>query len=95
MAPSRLSAGRSPLAADTPVEVEDRQIEAWRRMSPAEKAALVASLTNATFTLARAGLRQRHPNASEREIFLRLAVLTLGPELAHQAYPDARDLTGS
>jgi hypothetical protein len=84
---------RRPLADDTPVEVEDLQIEAWRRMSPAEKAALVTSLTNATFTLARAGVRQRHPNASEREVFLRLAILTLGPDLAQRAYPAARALT--
>ena len=82
-----------PLAADTPAEVEARQVEAWRRMSPAEKAAIVAGLTNATFVLARAGLRQRHPNASERELFLRLAILTLGPELARRAYPDAHSLT--
>jgi hypothetical protein len=85
--------GRSPLAGDTPVEVEDRQIEAWRRMSPAEKASLVTGLTNATFELARAGLRDRYPGASERELFLRLAILTLGPDLAERAYPDARPLS--
>jgi hypothetical protein len=80
------------LAADTPAEIEARQIQAWREMSPAEKAALVAGLTNATFTLARAGLRERHPGASDRELFLRLAILTLGRDLAGLAYPDARSL---
>jgi hypothetical protein len=79
---------RRPLAADTPLEVEDRQIEGWRRMSTADKAALVGGLTNATFVLAKAGLRHRYPGASERELFLRLAVLTLGRELAERAYPD-------
>jgi hypothetical protein len=49
------------LAADTPAEVEERQIQAWREMSPADKAALVAGLTNATYALARAALRERHP----------------------------------
>ena len=83
---------RRPLAADTTAEVEDRQIEEWRRMSSADKAALVAGLTNATFVLARAGLRQRYPGASERELFLRLAILTLGWDLAQRAYPDARPL---
>ena len=83
---------RQPLASDTPVEVEDRQIEEWRRMSSVHKAALISGLTSATFVLARAGLRHRHPGASERELFLRLAVLTLGGDLAEQAYPDARSL---
>jgi hypothetical protein len=81
---------RAPLAADTPVEVENRQIEAWRPMPSAEKAALVAGLTNATFVLARAGLRERFPDASDRELFLRLAIQTLGRDLAQRAYPDAR-----
>lgn len=80
------------LAADTPAEVEERQIQAWREMSPADKAALVAGLTNATFALARAGLRERHPGASDHELFLRLAILTLGSDLAGRAYPDARSL---
>jgi hypothetical protein len=92
-APLSPPSGQRPLAADTPVEVEARQIEEWRRMSPAKKAALVAGLTNATFVLARAGLRQRYPDASDRELFLRLAVLTLGPDLAQRAYPDAVGLT--
>jgi hypothetical protein len=52
----------------------------------------VSGLTNATFVLARAGLRQRYPGASEGELFLRLAILTLGADLAQRAYPDARFL---
>jgi hypothetical protein len=83
-----------PLADDTPAEIEERQIEAWRRMSTAEKAALVSGLTHATLVMARAGVRQRYPSASERELFLRMAVLTLGQELAERAYPDVRSLTG-
>ena len=84
-----------PLADDTPAEVEERQIEAWRRMSTPEKAALVSGLTNATFVMARAGIQHRYPGASEREVFLRMAVLILGRELAERAYPDARLLTES
>ena len=86
---------RRPLAADTPAEVEQRQIEAWRRMLPAEKAAIVTGLTNATLALARAGLRQRFPGASAHELSLRLAILTLGRDLAERAYPDARSLPDS
>jgi hypothetical protein len=79
---------------DTTAEVERLQIERWRQMSPASKAALVSGLTQATYELAFAGLRQRHPQASAHELFLRLALLTLGPDLARRAYPEivARDL---
>ena len=84
--------GWRPLASDTPVEVEERQIEGWRQMSPAQKAALISGLTGAALAMTRAGLRERHPAASERELFLRLAVLTLGRDLARRAYPDAQSL---
>jgi len=33
-----------------------------------------------------AGLRQRYPNASDREIFLRAAHLNLGAELYNKVY---------
>jgi hypothetical protein len=34
-------------------------------------------------------VRQRYPDASSREHFLRVAVIVLGPDLARLAYPDA------
>jgi len=77
------------LSLDTPPDVERRQIEAWRQMSAADKAALVTGLTRAAFAMTAAGVRQRHPDASPREQFLRVAVIVLGPELARLAYPDA------
>jgi len=61
-------------------------------MSAAAKAALVSGLTQASVELARAGVRQRHPDASPREQFLRLAVIVLGPELAARAYPECAQL---
>ena len=57
-------------------------------MTPAEKAAIVSGLTEAAYELARAGVRQRYPDASPREQFLRLAIVTLGLDLAAKAYPD-------
>jgi len=71
---------RTPLSFDTPADVEERQIERWRQMSTVEKAALIFGLTNATFVMARAGVQQRHPDASPREVFLRLAVPPPPPE---------------
>ena len=81
-----------PLSTDTSPEIERRQIEAWRRMSSAEKAAIISGLTEAAYALAFAGVQARYPEASRREQFLRLAIVVLGRELASQAYPDVAAL---
>ena len=86
------AARRAILSADTSPEAERLQIDAWRRMSPAEKARVTSGLTRAVRAMAFAGIRQRHPSASERECLLRFALLTLGPDLACRAYPEARAL---
>lgn len=85
---------RSPgfLSADTDAESEQRQIDQWRAMSPAEKLRIVAELNAAADTMALAGIRQRHPGASPREQFLRLATLKLGFDLARQVYPEIEQL---
>lgn len=88
-------AGRSAiLSQDTTAEVERTQIDAWRRMSPLEKVELLAQATRDALTLALAGIRQRHPTASDRECFLRLAELQLGATLVRTVYPDASQVLG-
>ena len=77
------------LTLDTSPDIERRQIDAWRQMSAADKAATVTGLTRAACAMTAAGVRQRHPAASPREHFLRVAVIVLGSELACKAYPDA------
>ena len=77
-----------PLSFDTSLEIERQQIERWRNMSAAEKAAIVSGLTQAAYDLALAGVRHRYPNRSPREEFLRLAIVTLGADLARKAYPE-------
>ena len=77
------------LSLDTSPDIERRQVDAWRQMSAAEKAATVTGLTRAAYAMTAAGVRQRYPDASPREHFLRVAVIVLGPELARLAYPDA------
>lgn len=81
-----------PLGGDTTLEIERLQIEHWRQMSAAQKAAVVSGLTQAVYDLARAGVRHRYPTASPHEQFLRLAVVTLGPDLARKAYPEIATL---
>ena len=80
------------LARDTTFEAERIQVDAWRTMTPADKAALVGRATRAALDLALAGIKHRHPAASPRECFLRLATLTLGRTLACSVYPDASEL---
>jgi len=78
----------APLSLDTSPDIERMQVEAWRRMTALEKAALITGLTRAIHRLAVAGVRQRYPNASPREQFLRLAIVLHGRELARSAYPE-------
>jgi hypothetical protein len=80
------------LSADTTAEIEQRQIEAWRRLSPAERLRLVRDTTRAVTNLSLAGIRLRHPHASERECFLRLAAIRLGIQTTRRIYPDAAGL---
>ena len=82
----------TPLNLDTSREIERLQIEGWRRMSSIDKAAMITGLTQAAFELALAGVRQRHPDASPREQFLRLAIVTLGADLARRVYPEIAEL---
>jgi hypothetical protein len=80
------------LAADTTADIERRQIDAWRRLSPVERLRLVSDTTRAVMNLSLAGIRRRHPDASKRECFLRLAAILLGVETARRIYPDAAQL---
>jgi hypothetical protein len=82
------------LSRDTSADVERLQIEAWRRMSTLERAGIMSQATSDTLTLALSGIRQRHPGASERECFIRLAALQLGAALVRQVYPDASRILG-
>ena len=65
------------LAADTTPEAERIQIELWRAMTPVQKFAVFFDLQEAMLQMAEAGVRMRHPEADEREVFLRRAALTL------------------
>ncbi len=80
------------LTSDTSRDVERMQLALWRRMSPPEKARAVAGASRSVRELSLAGIRHRHPRASEQECLLRYAVLVLGRTLACAAYPEAANL---
>lgn len=64
-------------------------------MSAAQKLALVSTMSQTVRELALAGIRQRYPLAMPPEQLLRLAIVTLGPELALAAYPEIAALDPS
>jgi hypothetical protein len=66
-----------PQSRDTSSDVDRLLVERWRRMPPWRKLEIAGELSDACRELARAGIRQRHPGASEREVHLRLAALSL------------------
>lgn len=83
------------LTADSSEDAERRLIEGWRAMSASQKLALASTMSQTVRDLALAGIRQRYPLARPREQLLRLAIATLGSELALAAYPEIASLDRS
>jgi len=79
---------RALLASDTSPDAERRQIEVWRRLSTLERARIIDGASRTVRSLALAGVRARHPGASDAMLVARYAELTLGAELARRVYPD-------
>jgi hypothetical protein len=75
-----------PQSVDTHPDVDRLQFEAFARMSPSEKCARVLSLIATARRLAAQGIRERHPGASEREVFLRLVSTWLDRDTVVRAY---------
>lgn len=71
---------------DTSYEAEQVQLARLRAMSMAERFELLRSLILFTDSVARAGIRLRHPNADEREIGLRSLALRLDAESMRTYY---------
>ena len=74
------------IPADTDEAAHRVQVDAWRRMGAERRVALAAELSEATRSVAAAGVRRRHPDYTEAEVRLAVIRLTLGDELFHKAY---------
>ncbi len=72
--------------SDTTSDAAAIQIALMRAAPAAQKLAAAGEMTVAVTLLARAGLRHRHPGASEEQISLMLARLLLGAGLADRAF---------
>jgi hypothetical protein len=82
------------LAEDTSPEIEEIIIEGYRRMSAAQKLQIMQDLQSAARLLALGEIRRQHPQASERELQLRLASRWLEPELMRKAFGWNPDVEG-
>jgi regulator of sirC expression with transglutaminase-like and TPR domain len=74
--------------ADTSPEAWRQYEDILRRMTPEQKLQRAFELSRMVRTLAEAGLRERYPQAEDREIFLRRVRQEWGPELFRRVYGD-------
>jgi hypothetical protein len=72
--------------SDTHPNMEALQIRLLRKAPSWKKMKMMADLNESAQKLALAGLRSRHPEASEKELHRRLADLLLGEDLALKVY---------
>lgn len=72
---------------DTPPDIEERLIEAYRSMSPEERLMKVFDLNRAVQEMAAARIRDQYgPDLPERELRLRLAALWIDRETMIRAF---------
>ena len=62
-------------------------MEVYRRLGPAGRVRLAASLSADTRELTRAGIRSRHPAYTEEEVDLALRRVLYGDDLVERAWP--------
>ncbi len=70
---------------DTHPAILSRMIEGYRRMTPAQKLARCGDMSTAVRQLAAARIRAEHPEASERDVLLRVAALLYPSDLLSRA----------
>jgi len=71
-------------------DTDPRAMEVWlellRHKPPGERLATTLGLADLALKMAEAGVRKMHPQASDREVFLRVAARHLPRELMIRAY---------
>jgi hypothetical protein len=71
---------------DTSAEARERQLEAYRAMTPQDRMRLADEMSAEVRSLARSGIRARRRDlASDEDVEAELARILLGPELADAA----------
>ena len=72
------------MLTDTHPEAEKVQLDLLRKKTPAERFALMRSLTAFVTGLSRRSLMQAHPELSEAELRIKIIELQYGKELAER-----------
>jgi hypothetical protein len=79
----------SALPSDTHPKIEQMQIDLVRCMPAWKKIAIVDDLNETIKTMAVSGIKERHPDATPKQIRRMLAELRLGTTLAKKVYDRA------
>ena len=74
-------------ASDTTPASHAAQMEVYRRLGPAGRVRLAASLSADTRELTRAGIRSRHPTYTDEEVDFALRRVLYGDDLVGRAWP--------
>ena len=74
--------------ADTTEEAHRLQGEIYRRMGGAARLSVAFRLTETVRQISQAGIRQRHPDYTDEQVFHAWARLTLGDALYCEVWPD-------
>lgn len=83
------------LPNDTHPKIEEMLIERYRQMSDMEKWQRMTDLCQFADNLAMADVRQRYPDATERECFLRVVSRRLSADLMRKVYDWDPDTKGT
>ena len=67
---------------DTSTAAVEQQLAAFRAMTPSERVAVAAAMSDEIRALAEDGIRDRHPTYTDAQVADELADILLGPELA-------------
>ncbi len=57
---------------DTTPEIHAMQIRIWRSMTPAQKLQMACEISDLAHALRKAGIRQDHPEWTERQVIIEL-----------------------
>jgi hypothetical protein len=77
---------KTKLPNDTHPKIEEMLIERYRQMTDAEKWQRMTELCQLAEMMAMADVRQRYPEATERECFLRVVSRRVSADLMRKAY---------
>jgi hypothetical protein len=74
-------------ARDTHQEAHDFQVRLYRAMTSAERSELALRMSDDMRRVAGEGIRQRHPEYTERDVRRALVALLFGPKAAASVWP--------